>query len=301
MSRQLSLPLFSGDMPGERDCPGSALAGGPTTPAPAAAGEPSSVAEVELESGTRHALLRRLPSEVASAVWIGNEIGGAPIATVPTGFPVLDDELPGGGWPKGALTEFLLPQAGIAEWRILLPALAAGRPKQPVVAVSPPYAPFLGGIRRYGLAEASLILVRAERPAQRLWATEQAARAEGLTAVVAWLPNARNEQLRRLQAAATQSSFPVFLIRPEVAQHEASPAPLRVQVRLVQAKGDIELHILKRKGPAHDGWLRLDCDPPGFDRLCVQGRTSSTAGPRHVRPSVLDGAARGTGAQRAAV
>ncbi len=301
MSRQLSLPLFSGDIPGEGDCPGSALAGGPTTPAPAAAGEISPVADGAPGSGTRHALLRRLPSEVVSAVWIGNEIGGAPIAAVPTGFPVLDDELPGGGWPKGALTEFLLPQAGIAEWRILLPALAAGRPKQPVIAVSPPYAPFLGGIRRYGLAEASLILVRAEKPAQRLWATEQAARAEGLTAVVAWLPNARNEQLRRLQAVAAQSSFPVFLIRPDVAQHEASPAPLRVQVRLVPAKGDIELHILKRKGAAHDGWLRLDGDPPGFDRLGLQSRTSSTAGPRHVRPSVLDGAARGTGAHRAAV
>jgi protein ImuA len=238
---------------------------------------------------------------VASALWIGNEIGGTPIAVVPTGFPALDDELPGGGWPRGAITEFLLPQAGIAEWRILLPALAAGQPKEPVVAVSPPYAPFLGGLRRYGFSERSLILVRAERPAQRLWAAEQAARAEGLTAVVAWLPNARNEQLRRLQAAATKSSFPVFLVRPDEAQHEASPAPLRVQVRLVPGKGDIELHIVKRKGAAHDGWLCLDRDPPGFDRLCLQGRTSATAGPRHVRPSVLDGAARGTGAQRAPV
>ena len=300
MSSQLPLPLFPGDQPEDGDCADRAVALPPTAPPP-----PPPSDSVQAESGDglpegRHALLRRLPSAVASAVWIGNEIGGAPVAALSSGFPVLDRELPGGGWPTGALTELLVPQAAIAEWRLLLPALATVQSKDPVVAVSPPHAPFLGGLRRYGLSEAALIVVRADKPSQRLWATEQAARAEGLRAVIAWLPNVRNEQLRRLQAAAADSSFPVFLIRPDAAQYEASPAPLRIQVRLVPGKGDVELHILKRKGAAHAGWLRLDRDPPGFDRLLLQGRSSSTAGPRHVGPPVLDGAAHGAGAQRAA-
>lgn len=299
MPRQLPLPLFLGDQPEDGDCADGAVTPKPMAPPPAPGDDAASVADDHPPDG-RHALLRRLPSAVASAVWIGNEIGGAPVAALSTGFAVLDQELPGAGWPKGALTELLVPQAAIAEWRLLLPALASAQPKAPIIAISPPHVPFLGGMRRYGLNEAALIVVHAEKPTQRLWAAEQAARAEGLRAVIAWLPNVRNEQLRRLQAAAADSSFPVFLVRPDAAQSEASPAPLRVQVRLVPGKGDLELHILKRKGASHDSWLRLDCDPPGFERLLLQGRSSSTAGPRHVGPPVLDGAAHGTGAQRAA-
>src|SRR5256885_13011998 len=46
-------------------------------------------------------------------------------AAVPSGFSVLDGELPGGGWPTGGLTEILGLQQGIGELRLLLPALAA--------------------------------------------------------------------------------------------------------------------------------------------------------------------------------
>jgi hypothetical protein len=69
-----------------------------------------------------------------------------------SGFPRLDAELPGGGWPRGALTELLAGHEGIGELGLLLPALAtltgAG---QIVVLVAPPHAP----MRRPGLPPGS--------------------------------------------------------------------------------------------------------------------------------------------------
>src|SRR5690349_8002204 len=41
----------------------------------------------------------------------------------PTGLAELDAQLPGGGWPRGAVCEILVEQDGIGECRLLLPAL----------------------------------------------------------------------------------------------------------------------------------------------------------------------------------
>src|SRR5688500_7601541 len=47
-------------------------------------------------------------------VWLGRAPQLA-VPAVPTGYQVLDSELPGGGWPAGALTEILSSQEGIGE------------------------------------------------------------------------------------------------------------------------------------------------------------------------------------------
>ena len=43
----------------------------------------------------------------------GDAFAVAPAPTFATGFARLDAELPGGGWPRGALTELLPEQTGI--------------------------------------------------------------------------------------------------------------------------------------------------------------------------------------------
>ena len=57
-------------------------------------------------------------------VWRGDTLARAPLPGVPTGFAELDRELPGGGWPRGGLTEILPLRRGIGELSLLLPALA---------------------------------------------------------------------------------------------------------------------------------------------------------------------------------
>ena len=42
-----------------------------------------------------------------------------------SGYKQFDRHLPGGGWPRAALTEILVEQYGIGELRLLMPALAS--------------------------------------------------------------------------------------------------------------------------------------------------------------------------------
>jgi cell division inhibitor SulA/protein ImuA len=50
-------------------------------------------------------------------IWRGGQLSPAAADGLPTGFGPLDAVLPGGGWPRGALTEILTTQEGIGELR----------------------------------------------------------------------------------------------------------------------------------------------------------------------------------------
>src|SRR5256714_12345362 len=64
-------------------------------------------------------------------------------AAVPSGFSVLDGELPGGGWPTGGLTEILGLQQGVGGPRPLPPPPPAlTTPRQRGVWLAPPPPPF---------------------------------------------------------------------------------------------------------------------------------------------------------------
>jgi protein ImuA len=205
-----------------------------------------------------------LPAHVESALWRGDELGTQVTSVVSSGFAALDGELPGGGWPCHSLTEVLCPQPSTLEWRLLGPALrqvvASGRQ---VVVIGPPKLPHLPGLQHEGIEARHLVWLKAETPAERLWCTEQFVRANAAGAVLAWLPQARQEQLRRLQVRAQASDGPVFLFRPAATLHEASPAPLRV---MASAAPDWELnvHVFKRRGPVHVGMLVLPSIPGGL-------------------------------------
>ena len=201
---------------------------------------------------------------VADSLWRASEIGQGPAAVCSTGWPALDAELPGGGWPQHAVTEVLTTQPALLEWRLLSPALrtalAAGGE---LTVIGPPQQPHLAGLQHEGIDDSRLIWIRADQPAERLWVTEQLIKANAGGAVISWLPKARQEQIRRLQVCAHGSSAMVFLCRPEAARHEASAAPLRIHAT-VGLDWELEVSILKRRGPAHDGVLRLPSIPGGL-------------------------------------
>jgi protein ImuA len=224
-----------------------------------------------------------LEASLQGRLWRGSSLGMAADTTLPSGFAALDAELPGGGWPLKAAVELLVPDAGVLEWRLLAPALShwwagqapassssltPGRPRRQqampalrsLLLVNPPHAPHLPGLQALGLPPAALVWVSASTPAQALWAAEQAIKSR--VAVLAWLPEARPEQIRRLQVSALGSDAPVFLVRPErIARQQSSAAPLRLVVQ--PAEGwELAVHLLKRRGPAHEGWLALPA-PPG--------------------------------------
>jgi protein ImuA len=186
-------------------------------------------------------------------VWHADELGLADAQVVATGHAALDAQLPGGGWPVGAMTELLQAAPEAHVWRLLLPALGQAvqaRGGGPVVLVGAPYEPCGPSLAAQGLPVEALMWVRSEAPAARLWACEQALRCADIAAVVAWLPQARVGELRRLQLAAAQHEVLLFVCRPESVALSASPARLRIRAERSEADtSQIELHILKRRGP----------------------------------------------------
>lgn len=208
-----------------------------------------------------------LPHAVESAIWRGDALGTPVTTTIRTGFEALDAELPGNGWPCQSLTEVLQVQPSVLEWRLLAPAMRTqvGQGKQ-IVVIGPPKAPHLPGLKHLGLDERHLVWIQADKPVERLWATEQLIKANAAGMLVSWLPQARQEQIRRLQVCTQGCDGPVILCRPAAAEHEASAAPLRLQARL-GVDWELHIHLLKRKGPPHEGELTLPSVPGGLGAI----------------------------------
>lgn len=204
----------------------------------------------------------KLPATVLDGIWRASELGVASVATRSTGFAALDLELPGAGWPQGTLTEILQAQPGLHEWRLLLPALRMALSTSPAVLIGCPHLPNLPALAGRGIASAALLLINADTPAERLWAAEQALRCGEIGALLAWLPKARPDQLRRLQMASQTGSRPlVFAFRPAATEHESSPAPLRLHVQGAGRQG-LEIRLVKRRGPSLDALLRIPAPFP---------------------------------------
>src|SRR4051812_11937998 len=185
-------------------------------------------------------ILKRQP------VWRGSPVL-APVPALPTGFVSLDAELPGGGWPTGVLTEILADVEGIGELQLVLPALARlTNSGKRVVWLAPPHVPYAPGLAAAGVDLSNLVVVRAPGRRDALWAAEQALRAASCRGFVAWLPEARYQELRRLALAAEASSAFVALFRPLAAARESSPAPLRMA--LESSPAGLAVRILKRRG-----------------------------------------------------
>lgn len=220
----------------------------------------------------------QLPSAVAGAIWRADQVGTAVSTVQSSGFADLDAELPGGGWPCHALTEVLQAQPSIAEWRLLGPAMRqVVANDRDVVVVGPAQRPHLAGLQHVGIDQKHLVWIRADSPSERLWVTEQLVKANACGMLVAWLPQARQEQIRRLQVCAQACDGPVVLCRPAAAEHESSAAPLRVGMTY-GVDWELHLRIVKRRGATHEGLIALPSVPGGLEEVMT---------PRIRKPSVL--------------
>lgn len=167
---------------------------------------------------------------------------------LPSGHARLDAQLPGRGWPLGAMTELISRNPGLGEFRLLFPALAElGRQGQWVILVDPPWIPYPAALQGHGLLLERLLLVRTNGGLELPWACEQALRNGRGGAVLAWPEVIDFTRLRRLQIAAEASSKLAFLFRPESAAMESSPAALRLQLQAGN-RHDTLIHILKCRG-----------------------------------------------------
>lgn len=202
-------------------------------------------------------------------VWRGDSLANLPEAAIPSGYPELDAELPGGGWPRGNLSEFLVERSGFGEMSLLLPALARLSAAGGWLAlVAPPWQLHAPAWAAAGIALERLLVVKAG--GQAVWCLEQLLASGGFAGVLGWAEQALDPRaLRRLQVAA--EGRPVFagLWRSTAAAAAPSPAPLRLA--MAAGEGGVTVRILKRRGRPASRPLLLGIARPGRNKRVVAG------------------------------
>ena len=171
--------------------------------------------------------------------------GPHPVA--PSGFAELDANLPGGGWPMGALAELMPETMGIGELSVLMPALSRlARAGRYSAWIAPPYLPYAPALVQQALPLKFILIVQTRSRQESLWAAEQALRCAAFGAVLSWPADIADKNVRRLQLAAEAGGSLGILYRPTAAAREHSPAALRLRLR-PSAKG-LAVHIHKCRG-----------------------------------------------------
>ena len=203
-------------------------------------------------------------------IWRGDQLAQTDEETLSTGFAELDEQLPGGGWARGALTEILLEREGIGELRLLLPALARVSTQSEWQAwVAPPHIPYAPALSIAGINLKQLLVARPQTPADAWWTAEQALRSGACSAVLAWLSAPDEKRMRRLQLGAETGKAWGVLFRSASAAQERSTASLRL--RLEATANGLAVHILKRRGGQVSKPVMVDLQ--------------QTSGARRTRPS----------------
>lgn len=213
-----------------------------------------------------------IPERLRSVLWRGDQMERSVDPAWPSGFALLDAQLPGRGWPRRVLTELLLPHPGVGEIRLLGPCLTATqRQGRLVMLFDPPAQLSAQALTQLGFDVAQLLVVhtraRVIPGSDSLWAFEQALKSGHVGALLAWLPpRLRADRLRRLQLAAQAHDGPAFVFRELAAQERPTAAPLRLALRPGGADL-LRVRVLKRRGPPLEASLMLALPPVLSDAL----------------------------------
>ena len=171
-----------------------------------------------------------------------------------TGFPELDRELPGRGWPCAGLIEIGCDASGIGELTLLLNTPAGDEAHAlwvlpPAHTKNLPWIPYAPGLAARHVALERLALVRADTQDDALWTAEQALRSGACETVMLWLGGHHLAplSLRRLQQAAMTGNAALFAMRPLSSLTSPSPAVLRLGLH-AEARGRLRIDLIKRRG-----------------------------------------------------
>lgn len=174
-------------------------------------------------------------------------------SVLPFGIDAIDSHLPGGGLVRGALHDVFADDAGVAT---AFCALLAGRLAQPsqeddvtetklannsgtILWCERPWTLDAGALYgpallTFGIDPAQLILVRARRDADVLWAMEEGLRCNRLAAVIGEIAGMSLTASRRLQLAAEESGVTALTLRPRTDKPAPSAAATRWRLDAVE-------------------------------------------------------------------
>ncbi|MGP4845957.1 translesion DNA synthesis-associated protein ImuA [Marinobacter sp. 1Y8] len=167
-----------------------------------------------------------------------------------TGFALLDDHLPGQGWPRGALIECMPEALGIGELQLMLPTIKRLTcTQQAVFWIDPPHIPYAPALSRAGVDLTRIIQVSTQSRQDHLWTLENCLRSSATGLVIAWPNQLKRSDIRRIQLAAESGDSLCILFRDARHADNSSPAALRLKLAASDSQ-HIQTDILKRRG----GW-----------------------------------------------
>tara|TARA_B100000809_G_scaffold125133_1_gene123415 strand:+ start:2702 stop:3283 length:582 start_codon:yes stop_codon:yes gene_type:complete len=166
---------------------------------------------------------------------------------IPTGFDKLDQCLPGGGWPLGAMTEVLVKDINHSPLWLIAPALSVlSKQARWQTWIAPPHIPFAPALNDNGIELSRTLLVRPSKQQDALWAAEESLRSGSCSVVLFWAQHLDRTSLRRLQLAAEHGQAWMICFCTDHTADSHTSAALRVQCQ--PHPDGTQLNILKCRG-----------------------------------------------------
>jgi protein ImuA len=185
---------------------------------------------------------------------------------ISSGFKDLDNILPGRGFRRGTLVEWLAASDGAGAQTLALRSVhAACRAEGAWVVLDRRHEFYPLAALSAGLDLDRLILVRPDNESDHDWALDQALRCPAVDAVLGWATTLDPHTFRRLQLAAEEGGTLGLLIRPAQVRQEPSWAEVRLLVEPRPgtdrwAKRRLRIHLLRCRGGAGGRWLDRELD-----------------------------------------
>jgi len=179
-------------------------------------------------------------------LWRGGEISKTKIEAISTGYDVLDEILPAGGWPINALVEVISPRWGIGELQLLLPALiqVSQQPRR-LIWIAPPFVPYASGLVNSGIAIEQVVVIPMDKVAASVsWTMEKILKTQSCGIAMSWPKRLQDKTIRRLQLAAEAGNSLGFLFR--TVEVKSSAAAIRIRINSVPT--GLQVDVFKARG-----------------------------------------------------
>ncbi len=185
-------------------------------------------------------------------LWRGCDMAGQGFHGRSTGFPQLDDILPGRGWPHSGLIEIISPCWGMGELQLLIPLMRSiVEQGKWILWVSPPYLLYAPALVQAGINTEQILVVKLDTSCKdALWSMEKALQTENCGLVLAWQNWLPGKVLRRLQLAAETGDTLGVLFK----HHDSKYSPSHIRIKIKDSAitegcfAETEVTLIKARG-----------------------------------------------------
>jgi hypothetical protein len=208
---------------------------------------------------------------------------------VSSGWPALDALLPGQGFLRGSLIEWLSEQPGSGAGSLALTtAREASRQGGTIVVLDQEGWFYPPAAAAWGIDLQRLIWLRPPDEAGALWAFDQALRCPAVAAVWARLPRLEGRWFRRFQLAAESSGNLGLLLRPAQVRGQPSWAEIQLGVspQPSPAGWRWRVELLRCRGRGHLGQVEFSLEEPRGERSTLKKSLSDEAHSLPLAPPV---------------